>query len=88
MKIALGMGIKINNCYYLETFKKILPTPNFWMVVYFQILISMQCGISNLFTLYISFSKKIPVQVKEEPIEQPVEGEKSKVRSEDHLIFT
>lgn len=26
--------------------------------------------------------KEIPVQVKEEPIEQPVEGEKSKVRAE------
>lgn len=30
----------------------------------------------------------IPVQVKEEPIEQQVEGEKSKVRSEYHLDFT
>ncbi len=28
------------------------------MVVYFHILISMQCGISNLFTLYISSSKE------------------------------
>ncbi len=88
MKIALGMGIKINNCYYLETFKKILPTPNFWMVVYFQILISMQCGISNLFTLYISFSKQNSSACERRTIEQPVEGEKSKVRSEDHLIFT
>lgn len=50
------------------------------MVVYFQILISLQHYVSNLFTCTSLLVKEIQVQVKEEPIEQPVEGEKSKVR--------